>query len=399
MAVSLGKMSVNNSEILQAIAKKQSDCILKAQGKVEEKAGFWSKIKQHFPTTRLVSAQLGGLAATAHGPTIANQIIDSVVSKFFPQPQKKLSFWERALQTIKGVGQVTVAESLKVAITPQLAPFFYTMGVTAGGVAAGTVALAITSIYAQVIGKDSKKLEEFKSYSLDQLFTLNSDQQFVNAYGHIIDPADIKDLKSRLVSYDLAHKLSEQAPDSVRAFIYDHYLIQRKDGQIILPSGKVATEEQAELIHAVIGSEANKGLLERENLGIKNKEIKEFINLLAENQPSEADVLSKPWQAYFTRCDDGIYCAKRPFDKPLQSRENLERGDVFHYQGDIEELMKEKDQLEVEKEINDFELVKPEVQISVNAEAVKQVVLEEEYQPNFEQEDIFSDSKAIFQHH
>lgn len=373
MVSNISELSLNNTHILKNIAQEQLDCF--SPGKEEKQEGFWASVSSFFPSSEKVGQQVGRSLAIVHGPVLCNKVVDIVMAKFYPQPkQENLSFFQRMKQTFLGASQTALIETAKLTFTSQVMPIATALGASAGGVTLPTALLIISAIYHKVM-QDPQKLEKFKSLALQDLVKINAaGDPYTNGLGEEINLEDLEDLRQGLYQYDLAVKLLELQPKQIRAYVFEHYLIQRSDDQIILPNGKVATTKEVELIQKVVGLRNKTGLLERNNPTQNKESIKAFIQLLAENQPQAV----KQEEKSFIYCEDGSYCATHSFT--VEEEQTVARGRIFHMEQDIQALEQAKWEQEVAEIAGDFVEIKSPFKVTIH-EAAETFQMFEEYEP------------------
>ncbi len=264
--------------------------------------GLWARICSYFPTSQTVGYKAGEHLALTYGAQWSNSAIDFVVRRFFQPEMRPPSFWDRIKNIMTGITGKTVAETLKLTITPALLPYMTLMTGTAVSVAAPTLICLVSLAYQKAMF-DPRKLQQLSKLSIDQLFTVDAETgRLRDAFGRLMSPEDMKDIFAGAAKYDLICKLIELChqvdqidadDDALQKKTYkmvetlaESYMIECSDGQVVFPDGYLCTEEEKEIIR--------KGMIDlsRINPRQKAKKIRKLIRLLANHSLLPVETLS-----------------------------------------------------------------------------------------------------------
>jgi hypothetical protein len=255
--------------------------------------GIWARICSYFPTTQAVGYKAGEHLALTYGAHWSNTTIDFVVRRFFMPAQQSSSFWSwSGIQSVFfGATQVTLAETLKITLTPKALPYITLISGTMSAIALPTMISLISLTYQKVMF-DPRRLQQLSQLSLDQLFAVDAKTgRLRDAFGRLMAVEDMRDILSGVAKYDLICKLidlchemdqiqkdddtlQQETQQKLEALVKD-YTIERDDGQLMFPDGYLCTSEEKELLR--------KGMtdLSRVNPCQRGKNIRHFIKLLA----------------------------------------------------------------------------------------------------------------------
>jgi hypothetical protein len=289
----------------QAVLREYGEKIANRFGKqapLVQKSSLWDRICGYFPTSQSLGYKAGSQLALTYGAQWSNSAIDLVAKHFFQTETKPLSYWDKITSIFYGATEKTVAETLKLTLTPKALPYITFMTGTVGSMALPTLVSLISLTYQKAMF-DPRKLQQLSELPIDRLFTVDPETgRLRDAFGRLMSPEDMKDIFAGAAKYDLICKLIElchqvdqiDADDDVlQEEIYNKvttlaksYMIERSDGQLMFPDGSICTEEEKEIIHKGISD------LSRINPHHKAKKIRKFIRLLAKHSLLPVETLS-----------------------------------------------------------------------------------------------------------
>ncbi len=267
--------------------------------------GWWKWISNQLPTSHTVGYVVGTQLGVTYGAQWSNTAIDLVVSKFFQEKiEEKASWW--SWQGIKNVfwggTEKTLAETLKLTLTPQALPYITIATGVAGSIALPALISLVSFAYQKVMF-DPRKLRQLEKLPLDQLFTVDPDTgRLRDAFGRLFSAKDMQDVLTGVAKYDLLCKLIdlchqidqkegdddvlEEETKKMLKTLVKSYTIKCSDGVVIFPDGQVRTAEEKAIIRAGIAD------LARINPCHKGKHIRQLVKVLAKHSVAPVEVLS-----------------------------------------------------------------------------------------------------------
>lgn len=255
--------------------------------------GLWSRICNFFPSSQTMGYKAGEHLGLTYGAQWSNTTIDFVVRRFFQQETQPPSYWswDGWKSLFFGATQATLAETLKLTLTPKALPYITLISGTVSAIALPTMICMISLTYQRVMF-DPRQLQQLSKLTLDQLFTIDADTgRLRDAFGRLMSPEDMKDILAGAAKYDLICKLIDLCHEIDQKDCEDDelqegtkqkleeliksYVITRSDGQFMFPDGFLCTAEEKEIIQQGITD------LSRINPCQKGKKIRKFIRVLA----------------------------------------------------------------------------------------------------------------------
>jgi hypothetical protein len=291
-----------NQTVLREYGEKISGSFQK--NRAQNSPSLWSRICSIFPTSTSISYTVGEHLALTYGAQWSNSTIDFVVRQFFKHEAKPTSFW--SWNGLKyyffGATKATLAETLKLTITPKILPYITLLTGSASAVAIPTVISLVSCAYQRVIF-DPRKLEQLSHLKLDQFFTIDSETgRLRDAFGRLMSVEDMRDILTGTAKYDLICKLIElchqvdqldKDDDALQTETLEllenfanSYIIEREDGKMMFPDGTLFTADEQEIIRA------GTTVLSRINPRHKTNKIRCFIRLLAKHSFTPLETLS-----------------------------------------------------------------------------------------------------------
>lgn len=292
-----------NQRILRTYGKETANKMDKQE--TPPSLGWWKWIFNQLPTSHTVGYVVGTQLGVTYGAQWSNSVIDLVVSKFFQEKvEEKGSWW--SWQGIKNVfwggTEKTVAETLKLTLTPQALPYITIATGVVGSIALPALISLVSFAYQKAMF-DPRALRQLSQLSLDQLFTIDPETgRLRDAFGRLLSSDDMKDILTGAAKYDLICKLidlchqvdQKDAEDDVLEedtkkllkTLVKSYTIKREDGKVMFPDGQLRTPEEKAIIRAGIAD------LARINPGHKKKNIRKLIKVLAKHSIAPVETLS-----------------------------------------------------------------------------------------------------------
>ncbi|MBA2367551.1 MAG: hypothetical protein H0V82_00825 [Candidatus Protochlamydia sp.] len=346
---------------------------------------FYSKISQYLPTWESTGKKIGESIALTHGQDWTNGTIDFVVEKVFQDKAKQASLWslEGVKQRITGAAQTTLAESLKLSITPKVLPVLTVFSGVGGQIALPLVVSLIGFAYKKAM-HDPEAMKKLSPLSLDELFSVDPEtNQLRDGFGNLMTSEDMMDIYHGTAKHALIGKIIQlcqeidQNPKEAKSLLQvlvNTYLIHRNDGQNVFPDGTAVTDEDRAIIEEGINT------LARNNPSKKKNKIRCFIKLLSKHSilPFENLSLSnrneegakkmgtifsneEEWKNYILRSEDGCYVVYKDCgDKKrgelishsemkgiLKDADRIEKVRAFEHKNELEKLMLDPSQLSV----------------------------------------------------
>ena len=267
--------------------------------------GWWKWITGQLPTSHTLGYVIGTQLGATYGAQWSNSVVDLVVSKFFQEKiEEKASWW--SWQGVKNVfwggTEKTLAETLKLTLTPQALPYITIATGVVGSIALPALIGLVSSAYKQAMF-DPYKLRQLSQLSIDQFFTVDPETgRLRDAFGRLFSKEDLEDLLTGVAKHDLICKLidlchqvdqkdaeddvlEEEAKKLLKTLIKS-YTIKRADGKIMFPDGQLRTEEEKAAIRAGIKA------LVRINPCHKGKQIRQLVKVLAKHSIAPVETLS-----------------------------------------------------------------------------------------------------------
>jgi|GEM_PF-3496509 len=314
------------------------------QGDLIQGPSLWSRIWNYFPGSQAVGYKAGEHLALTYGAQWSNRIIDFVVERFFPAPiQAPPSFWDSIKKFFSGVAGSTLAETLKLTLTPKIVPCIALVSGTMASIGLPTLICLVSFAYQKAMF-DPRKLQQLSRLTPNELFKIDPETgRLRDAFGRLMSVEDMRDILTGAAKYDLVCKLielchqidqkegnddalQEETKKMIHTFV-ESYCIQRSDNKIIFPDGEVCTAEDQETIQKGIAD------LSRINPCHKAKNIRKLIKLLGKHSLAPLETLSpcekigvtgnpkrmptifpegdQAWKNAIIRTDDGNYVIAR----------------------------------------------------------------------------------------
>lgn len=292
-----------NQFILRAYGKETADNMINQEK--PPSLGWWKWITNQLPTSHTVGYVVGTQLGVTYGAQWSNSVIDLVVSKFFQEKvEEKGSWW--SWQGIKNVfwggTEKTVAETLKLTLTPQALPYITIATGIAGSIALPALISLVSFAYQKAMF-DPRALRQLSKLSLDQLFTIDPETgRLRDAFGRLLSPDDVKDILTGTAEYDLVCKLidlchqidQKDAEDDILEedtkkllkTLVKSYTIKREDGKVMFPDGQLRTDEEKAIVRAGIAD------LARINPRHQKENIQKLIKVLAQHSIAPLETLS-----------------------------------------------------------------------------------------------------------
>lgn len=343
----------------------------------EETNYLYSKISQYLPTWESAGKKIGESIGATHGQDWTNGTIDFVVEKIFQDKAKQASLWslQGLKQRITGAAQKTVAETLKLTITPKALPVLTAFSGVAGQIALPLVVSLVSFAYKKAM-HDPEALKKLSPLSLDELFTVDLEtNQLRDGFGNLLTSEDMLDIYHGTAKHALIGKLIQlcqeidQNPNDAKSLLQvlvNTYLIHRIDGKNVFPDGAPVTDADKAIIEEGINT------LARNNPYKKKNKIRCFIKLLSKHSilPFEKLSLSnmdqggakkmgtifsdgEEWKNFIVRGVDGCYVVYNDCgDKKrgeiishdemrgiLKDADRIEKVKAFEHKTELERLM------------------------------------------------------------
>lgn len=303
-----------NQAVLRQYGEKISNSFEGGQVGKEESTGLWSRLCGYLPTSKTVGSTIGDRIGTTYGAQWSNSAVQLVVGKFFPQAAQKVSLWsaEGVKRWLSGATETTLAEALKLAITPKALPYISLLTGSAGALALPAAVSLVSFVYRKAMG-DPKKLAQLSQLSLDQLFTIDPETgRLRDAFGRLMSKKDMKDILTGAAKYDMICKLInlcqeidqkdgdddtlELESQKLLRTLVKSYKIKKEDGQVMFLDGHVLSQEEREIIRKGIGD------LSRINPCHKTKNIHRLIKVLARHSMLPVETLNPSDRRIISDC-------------------------------------------------------------------------------------------------
>ncbi len=352
--------SPDNQEMLKAYAKEIWD------EKTSDASPSWfSRITNYFPSSQTIGTQAGKAIAITHGAQFNNKVIDLVVDKFFKEEVKPLSYWEILKQKVTGVARMTLAESLKLNLTPQLMPFIQLAGGAACGITLPAVVGIMTLLYNKALS-DPKTLNQLQKLSADQLLKMENGR-FKDAFGRELTLDQTRIIQSLIAKYEMICQLSQiQNDEELVDFVEQNWMLIRKEedksDKCFYLNGQLIASEELQQIYEGIRQLTTKSDLtsfgrygySKELKTIGTEKVKTLIKLLTDSTHlrdlTTIDPDPKHWTNHIIQCEDSVYCIFKPFPGDERVRGTVLTEDLKEILGEFEQqdidARKEEEKLE-----------------------------------------------------
>jgi len=296
-------ISDQNKQILIDRANSNAD---KLKFKSPKKGNnFWDYVTSYFPDKEMVSTTVGKAVGNTYSQGISNTIVDRVVRGFFSPVRETTGVFSGISNLFTRTVQNTAVESMKMGITPYLAPMLVPV---VGGLAGGTVSfgiggivLLLSSIYGD---KDPKELEKLKDKPLNELIKYDpTTDTYSDAYGRVITSKDIQDLTRMVKEHEIICSLVGLKRGEIQSFV-ENFLtqVELKDGTKVwaFKDGQILSPKKLERMKRFIEQMA-KG----QNFRVKEEDIQKFVSNIAKHSivPSQQDETDAVIGTSYTKVD------------------------------------------------------------------------------------------------
>lgn len=290
----------------QAVLREYGEKISKgvAHSQPTPSLSIWSRIASYFPSLQFFGYTAGSHLALTYGAQWSNSAIDCVVRQFFKNESTPSSFWiwDSVKDFFSGATQSTVAETLKLTLTPKIVPYITILTGTTGAVALPVVVSLVSLVYQKVMD-DPRKLQQLSKLKVEEFFTIDEKTgRLRDAFGRLMSKEDMQDILTAAAKYDLICKLIdlchridliEGGDDTLQKELQNEldslintYLIKRQDGKFMFPDGNLCTSEEKKVI------KEGATILSRINPLHKTKKIHALIKTVAKHSLAPLEVLS-----------------------------------------------------------------------------------------------------------